>query len=398
MSLITRTPDENDFEEMLALDQRAFSFSPKPEEVAATKRLVDLSRFRIVISDGQIVAIAGSYAMDLTLPGSTNEDPASVPMAGVTWVSVSPTQRRRGLLRSLMTEIHGDSAERGEAILGLTASEGGIYERFGYGVATRSRVVSIDPRQAVFRDGVAPGAIRLIDPLEHLDRLVKLWARYAQKRSGEVSRSAAYFERDLTGLNDKGLLVGAIHNDGFALWSVNPNWDNGHPKHTLSLVDLAACTPEAHSDLWKTVLSVDLVAEVKTYRALSPGDPLPYLLTNPRVVRVIDNNDGLWLKPVDIVASFSARSYRCDDELVIKIGSEDSSDGTYRVTANSTERCDAKPDLEMTQAAAGCLLLGGVSVTELALGGRVSAASPGALIRGDLFFGWEPKPHMQTPF
>ncbi len=92
-------------------------------------------------------------------------------MAGMTWVSVAPTHRRQGLLRRLVDAVHADADERGEPMAGLQASEAAIYERFGYGAATRWRHVEIDRRRVqiaeAFRPG--PGGITMIDPLEHIE-------------------------------------------------------------------------------------------------------------------------------------------------------------------------------------------------------------------------------------
>ncbi|MCW2613680.1 MAG: GCN5-related N-acetyltransferase [Frankiales bacterium] len=60
---------------------------------------------------------------------------ARVPVAGVTWVAVAPTARRQGVLRSFMTRQLTDLHERGTAVAALWASEGAIYQRFGYGPA-----------------------------------------------------------------------------------------------------------------------------------------------------------------------------------------------------------------------------------------------------------------------
>jgi predicted acetyltransferase len=46
-------------------------------------------------------------------------------------VVVAPTHRRRGLLTALIEAVHDQAVERGEPLAGLTASEGGIYRRFG---------------------------------------------------------------------------------------------------------------------------------------------------------------------------------------------------------------------------------------------------------------------------
>ena len=124
---------------------------------------MDLSRFRIAVEGGSIVGISGSFALDLTVPGG-----AALPMGGVTWVSVAATHRRQGVLRRLLAEIHADIDAREEPVAGLSASEGGIYGRFGYGVASQMRRVSIDTRAAQLRDELTPkpGSVRFLEAPE----------------------------------------------------------------------------------------------------------------------------------------------------------------------------------------------------------------------------------------
>src|SRR5262245_61193592 len=70
-----------------------------------------------------------SVQFQFSVPG------AVVPVAGVTLVSVLPTHRRRGILRSMMRRQLSDIAERGESLAALWASESMLYGRYGYGKA-----------------------------------------------------------------------------------------------------------------------------------------------------------------------------------------------------------------------------------------------------------------------
>ncbi|MCU1388146.1 MAG: hypothetical protein JWL72_1484, partial [Ilumatobacteraceae bacterium] len=132
MSIEIRQPREDDWQAICFADGRAFGNSYTPEEVAQRRALHDFSRWRIAVDDGDIVSQAASFAFDVTLPGG-----ATVPMGGVTWVSTATTHRRQGLMRRVITAVHDDIDRRGEPLATLSASEGGIYEHVGYGIATR---------------------------------------------------------------------------------------------------------------------------------------------------------------------------------------------------------------------------------------------------------------------
>ena len=132
---------------------RAFGYSLSDEDAERERKNMDLGRFRVAYDAGVAVGVAGSWALQMTLPGGR-----SVPTGGVTWVSVAVTHRRQGLLTQLMDAIHDDIDARSEPLAALTASEGGIYERFGYGIATRRRVATIDRRRAVLAERLPPAA------------------------------------------------------------------------------------------------------------------------------------------------------------------------------------------------------------------------------------------------
>ncbi len=84
------------------------------------------------------VGSTGAYSFQLCVPG------ALAAAAGVTWVSVLPTHRRRGIMGSLMRRQLDDIHDRGEPIAVLWASEAGIYAP----VRLRTRVLArhVHPR------------------------------------------------------------------------------------------------------------------------------------------------------------------------------------------------------------------------------------------------------------
>src|SRR5688500_10425398 len=106
------------------------------------------------------VATSGIYSRTLTVPG------AAVPMAGITWVTVAPTQRRRGVLTAIMrrqlTELH---EQQREPVAGLWAAEYPIYGRFGYAPATTRAKLSGETQRLRLRPGGDLGSGR-VDALE----------------------------------------------------------------------------------------------------------------------------------------------------------------------------------------------------------------------------------------
>ncbi|GMA36824.1 GNAT family N-acetyltransferase [Demequina litorisediminis] len=86
--------------------------------------------------------------------------------AGLSWLSVHPAHRRRGLMTTMMHDHFTRCLERGEAVSALYAMEAEIYSRFGYGMASQTVKASI-PRGS--RMWPVAGADALTVRLERAD-------------------------------------------------------------------------------------------------------------------------------------------------------------------------------------------------------------------------------------
>jgi predicted acetyltransferase len=417
MGIEIRVPRDEQLEAMCHADGRGFGFFYDDKEIPVVRQVLDLSRFRVAIDttartdtpDGGIVAAAGSYSFDMTVPGG-----ATMPMGGVTWVSVASTHRRRGILRELMTAIHDDIDERGEPVAALTASDSGIYERFGYGIATTFRMRSIDTRAARLDprfvpdsgpNGDADGTVQVRFVAVDDPAIVRLWERHRRTRAGELSRDERWHTLINHALSEddggfgKGFAI--LHADGYARYRIKQNWNMGFPEHELAITDLVALTPDAHVALWHTLLSTDLVRTITT-RSIAEDDPLPYLLTDPRSARTTNVNDGVWINLRDPVVAYGARTWGTEDRFVVELTDGPFAGKRLAFDASPTEGdarwVRSKPDLTCTHAALGAMFLGGVRPSALAAGRRLTARSADILRRADAAFFVAPMPHCQTFF
>jgi predicted acetyltransferase len=391
-----RTPTEADWPEMVRADARSFGWVPTQEQIDERRPLVDLERFRIATDRGQVVGVSGAFGFDVTVPGGT-----TVPAAGVTWVAVSATHRRRGVLTELIGRVHAEADDRGEPIAMLFASEGGIYERFGYGIASAMRFVDIDRGAARLRPDlpIDLDAVRYVDGDAALDHLASVWDRYRRTRPGEISRDGAWHaavhamrERPSDGFSP---VFHLAHRDGYAAYRIKERWE-GRPANVMELMEFVPATGQAHLDLWATLLGVDLVGGI-TVRNLPADEALPYLLTDSRAFGTSVLKDGLWAKVLDPAVAFGSRTYGTTDRLVVEADGQRwaiESDGTE----SSCRRVRTKPDLTMDAASLGALVFGGVRPSTLAGGRRLTAASEHALRRGDAFFVVGPSAHCSTWF
>src|SRR5918995_4015566 len=96
MGIDLRTPTDEDWPAICHFDGRTFGGTYTADEIEQKRPMHDMGRFRMVVDGKQIVGVAGSYALDTTLPGAR-----VVPMGGVTWVGVAVSHRRQGLMRRL---------------------------------------------------------------------------------------------------------------------------------------------------------------------------------------------------------------------------------------------------------------------------------------------------------
>ncbi|HEX7744622.1 MAG TPA: GNAT family N-acetyltransferase, partial [Micromonosporaceae bacterium] len=168
----------DDWDEISRMLFRAFH-DPFDEAVQNAEREVfEPERTLLVRDAGDVVAHAGAYTRELTVPGSV------VPAAHVTMVGVAPTHRRRRLLSRMMHRQLQDIRAAGrEPVAVLWASEAPIYPRFGYGHAAPR--VELDVNSAAV--GLAPGdpgRLRAGDPTELQPELAKVYDQLRPGRPG----------------------------------------------------------------------------------------------------------------------------------------------------------------------------------------------------------------------
>jgi len=114
-----RPVSSEEFDAFHTVDMHAFHGSPLSEDdrQVVTSRL-EFDRSLAAFDGATPVGTAAAYSFQLTVPGLQ-----SVPAAGVTWVSVLPSHRRRGVLSSLMRRQLADVRDHGEPVAVLYGME-----------------------------------------------------------------------------------------------------------------------------------------------------------------------------------------------------------------------------------------------------------------------------------
>jgi predicted acetyltransferase len=385
----------------------AFGGTSTDQEIERYQATFEPDRSLAVFDGERIVATAGALSLELTLPGSL-----CLAAAGVAYVGVLPTYRRRGLLSQMMRRQLADVRARGEAVAVLNASESVIYGRFGYGVATSRVQCEIERPHARLAHAVQPaGELRLAEQAEALPSLIALYDELRRRQPGAVSRTPTFWEAELlapvtpeSGARFFVLYVGASGRvEGAAYYRPQRQWMDSLPQTTVLIEEVLAVTSSAQAALWHYLLSLDLVAKVRAVNRPT-DEPLRWMLADPRRLRVTAITDDLWLRPIDVSVALAARQYADAGRLVLAV--EDAflteNTGSYMLDCArdgaACRRTDAVADLALGVAELGAAFLGGVRFSTLAAAGRVEERSPGALARADALFAAEVVPYCGTPF
>ncbi|MFE1593111.1 GNAT family N-acetyltransferase [Nocardia sp. NPDC058705] len=337
--------------------------------------------------DGQLVGTADAYTNWLVVPGG-----ARVPHAAVTHVGVLPTHTRRGVLTALLRRQLDDIAERGEVVATLRASEGSIYERFGYGVASSFATLDLLRGRARLRDTVpASGPVRFVEPADAWKLFPQIYATAAISWTGAIDRPEYWWKlRERTAVEPVYTVAHgpAGAEDGFARYHPvdTANWFRSRER-TIVVDDLVATTPQAYLGLIRHLLTVDLVDKVRF--TFAPVDaPLRHLFTDERAVEVAGVHDETWLRLIDVGIALARRSYRDAAPVVVEVSDAIRTDnnGRYRICADGVTRVDDPADVSVDVAALGAVYLGGSTWRQLALAGRVVEHHAGAVDAADDLF------------
>ena len=387
------TPDEDD--DVLRALERAFLSDPDAALSAAEYATLEHDRTLSVWDDGAPVATAGAFSFSLAVPG------ALLPVAGVTWVSVQSTHRRRGLLTRMMTTQLEQLHASGEAVAALWASEPGIYGRYGYGLASRSLSVHLRRGDAL-RPGLADRSLGVdeVGLEEARGRLAAVWDRSYPSRPGQYARNQVWWdhvlvdpERDRDGYATLRCVL--LDDDrGYALFATKSTWDERGPAGEVKVRELVATDGPARLRLLEHLLGIDLVGTWRL-RGLSLDDAaLGAVVDTRRLVPQL--NDGLYVRLVRVGEALAARSYAADLDVVLEVDDVRLPDNArrWRLSAwqagATCEPTDEPAHLALGVEELGAAYLGGTTLGSLAAAGRVRELRTGALaaasraFRGDV--------------
>jgi predicted acetyltransferase len=382
---------------------RAMGFDwPGDSHIERVRKYHPPERSLAAFDGDRIVGTTYSHLFDLTLPGGMQ-----IPTAGVTAVGVLATHRRRGILNALMRRQLAEASERGEPCAILIASESVIYGRYGYGLSSTLLDYELDPTQVDLDVPSPTGRVTYVDDATADKLFPALHDRWRRTQPGAINRREDWWEsiREERKPGDTQVVYedAAGEPQGFARYKVNAKWDDGLPHHSLNLQELTPLTADARNGLWSHLLRIDLVRKIIGW-ARPLDEPLRWMLTNPRAMRVKRMGDFLWTRVLDVPRVLGSRAYRIETDLVLDVRDPQFDDvtGRYRLQAGpdgaACEPTTRDADLELGITELGAIVLGGTSAAELGSVGRIVERADGAMARADAAFGWSPKPWSATWF
>ncbi|MCE0486122.1 GNAT family N-acetyltransferase [Ornithinimicrobium sediminis] len=350
-----------------------------------------------------LVGLYCAYDMHVTVPGP-GAGHAQVPMSGLSWVSVHPDHRRRGILRSMMAHhLHGLHDDGGAPVAGLWAAEVGIYGRFGYGTASHNMKLELGRGTALQAPpAVVEAAAGLrshmvpVDSEEATAALQRVHTAAAEHQLGAVTRGEDVrrdWFRDLPKARGpkEPLHVLFVTRDGeataYATMRRESDWnDYEMPQGKVRVGELGATDSAGLYALVRRLVDFDLTGSV-SLPARGVDDPVLWWAGGPRSTSA-KVTDALWLRLVDVDRALSRRGYAAPVDVVLEVADDTCpwNARRWRLTAGNdgVGTCVATEDpadLRLPVEVLGAAYAGGRSVAAQAAAGWVTEETPGAVVR-----------------
>jgi predicted acetyltransferase len=360
---------------------------------------VDRERSLAVFEREGVVATLSAYVVEIALPGGVSAKATALVDTGVV------TERRgEGLARALVTAFCNQAHSRGEALAVLNTDLVGLYERFGFGVATTAWSATLPAG----RNGSPPGGnhhrrVHLIGATEAARVLPEIFADAQHHRVGEVLRTSQWWEEHLADaafartptefavLEQDGDRGG--YREGYVAF-VRPTTRPG----ALVVAELVAADDGGNRELLAFV------------RGLTDGGAVRLRAQPFSVIAALDGratdsepSPQLWLRILNVETALSLRRYAAASRTVLAVRDEllEANRGRFLLetygdgTASATRSSDVA-EITLDIADLGRIFLGGSTFAELASSGRIVASDVSVLANLDRAFATSGAPFCST--
>jgi predicted acetyltransferase len=332
-----------------------------------------------------------------TLPFTMHWNGATIGCGGVSSVGTLPNYRRRGFLRTMMTQAFAEMRAADQPVAMLWASMAAIYQRFGYGITGLVYSAQFDPHTVRFVDAVpTPGRVRIVRGEEILPALSAAYDRFAPSRTLALVRDADHWrERRLRRWDESTPPnLHAVYEEdgeplGYITYAVEREPRRG-PDAKPRVEEFIAATPSAHRALIQYLLAYDLAFALQ-FTNLPVDDALFQHVQEPRDLE-LTLRDGVLVRLVDVQRALEARGYDEDGSVTFALADEMCpwNAGAWTLTVEGGQgrlkQASCAPDLTLGQRGLALLACGTLSATQLARMGIIPPADRRALRSADALF------------
>lgn len=385
------------------IDETAFGEGFTDDEIGSPLfGVLDDDRTFIAWDGDQGVGVSANFSLNVSVPGG------SVPTAGVTFIGVRPTHRRRGVMTAMLDNLHTDGASRSEPIAALWAAEAAIYPRFGYGRATRRLFTEIKRSHGALSGAPEDSSIRfrMMKSSEDFPLTQPLYAAVGAARGGVPTMDERWHDRQtwdpIASREGNSALYTVVAEDdngvrGFMRYNVKPEWTDAHDNGIFNIYRLMSSDIAAHAALWRYALNFDLMAKVKWFNA-PVDDPIQLWLQHPRhAIRQIE--DALYVRVLDLPSAMAARTLSRECDVVAEVTDErfPQNAGRWRIAGGlggaTCERTKDRADLTLDIRLLGAAYLGDASLHEFAGAGWIEELRQGSVAELDAALRTETPPY-----
>ena len=389
--LLSDVPDEDAaFELLVEVDHASFADDAEKDELKTARAVTELDRSVLAWDGDEPVGCASIYSLQMSVPGG-----GTLPCAGVTWVGVLPTHRRRGVMTAMLNHMHTSVREaEHEPIAGLWASQSPIYPRFGYGLASRHLWMTIQRSHGSISQAPLDQTLRtrLVTPQNDAPFTMPVYAQLMQRRPAMPALNESWQARLVDDPKSEregasSLRTVLVEDDngvrGFARYAFKHEWKEGYGDGELRVHKLMATDPAAEAALWRYLIDFDLSGRVDVWN-LPVDSPISHWLDEPRHHKR-QIGDALYLKFMDLPRAFAARTFSEPIDFVAEVNDETApcNEGRWRIEGDETgARCtqtNDPVDIEISSDRLASAFLGGTDLSQLALAGLVNEQTKGAL-------------------
>lgn len=341
------------------------------------KTLLDAARLRAVYDPERGFGLADEPIATFTSWSATiNTGTGLYPIDLISDVTVQASHRRQGLMRSLMTRDLRDAKDRGELFATLTAADALLYGRFGFGVATTERTLEVETDSRFSMARPSNGTVVFAKPSEITELRKELFEQFHAESFFSIERPSYYWQADFEFQQSKPRDDRAIvHLDGQG----NPDGAAVFTNTTteVTIHDLLSRDTGAELEMLQFLAQLEGPTKLIWKHCYDPRHPLPWALSDRRLVHTTQEADGVWARIVDVAGALEARSFEHDGEVAFEVVDPiDDQSGNYqlRVTGGVAEVKPAtgSPKVQVQLAALASLYSAIQGANELAVTGVIS--------------------------